>query len=581
MRKSDQLLGINSLALTVRWAFLLAISLWLAMSGGYTWPVVLTLALMGLATTGFTVWAGTGWQMGAYRLVSLMTDGGFALVIYTLTGQLDGSLAWTGALPVIVGSLYYGWLGGLLAGLVMLAAQGLITWQTLPLLDMALSLVLALLLYLAAGVGTVFLARWLGRPVRATPGIGFGAGGRVDPAAGRRRTIYELLSAISATLTYQKIFETTLDVCMEALDALGIPTEKLIGVVLLFSESKQPELYVASARRLIPSDMKVTLPGASGALAEAIEGGVSIVVRDVRIDPEISRFLALQKCRSAYCYPLRSGLDVYGALLFAHVDIEYFTSDCREILDIVGHQSAIALQNARLYRDLGQEKERMMEIQDEARKKMARDLHDGPTQSIAAIAMRVNFARRLMERDTKAAGEELFKIEELARKTTKEIRHMLFTLRPLVLESEGLVAALQSMADKMKDTYSQNVIVQADPAIVESIESGKQAVVFYLAEEAVNNARKHARAAHIWVRLKKLREGLCLLEIEDDGAGFDVAAVDSAYEKRGSLGMINMKERTELVNGLLRIDSKLGRGTRIRVLIPLTNEEAERLQRGQ
>jgi signal transduction histidine kinase len=82
----------------------------------------------------------------------------------------------------------------------------------------------------------------------------------------------------------------------------------------------------------------------------------------------------------------------------------------------------------------------MMDIQEEARKKIARDLHDGPTQSIAAIAMRVNFARRLMERDFKAASEELYKIEELARRTTKEIRHMLFTLRPLVLESQGLVA---------------------------------------------------------------------------------------------------------------------------------------------
>jgi signal transduction histidine kinase len=209
---------------------------------------------------------------------------------------------------------------------------------------------------------------------------------------------------------------------------------------------------------------------------------------------------------------------------------------------------------------------------------LARDLHDGPTQSVAAIAMRVNFARRLMNRDQEAASEELSKIEDLARRTTKEIRHMLFTLRPLVLESKGLVAALEAMAEKMHDTYSQNVLVEADPLVVEHIEAGKQSVVFYLAEEAVNNARKHAEAAHIWVRLKLVQPDMALLSVEDDGVGFNVGAVDANYENRGSLGMINMRERAELLNGILHIDSAEGKGTRINIAIPLTEEAYDRLR---
>jgi signal transduction histidine kinase len=240
----------------------------------------------------------------------------------------------------------------------------------------------------------------------------------------------------------------------------------------------------------------------------------------------------------------------------------------------------IAIQNARLYSDLEQEKNRMMEIQEEARKKLARDLHDGPTQSVAAIAMRLNFVRRLMDRDIKATAEELVKIEDLARRTTKEIRHMLFTLRPLVLESQGLIAALEAMAEKMHETYNQNVIIDADQDVVPQLEMGKQTVIFYIAEEAVNNARKHAQAAHIWVRLKSVDKDLDLLEVQDDGIGFDVNSVDASYETRGSLGMINMRERAELVNGLLRIESAEGRGTRVRVLIPINEEGADRLRRG-
>jgi signal transduction histidine kinase len=266
-------------------------------------------------------------------------------------------------------------------------------------------------------------------------------------------------------------------------------------------------------------------------------------------------------------------------MLFAHPSSDYFSEEYREILDIIGNQAMIAIQNARLYDDLEDEKERMMEIQEEARKKLARDLHDGPTQSVAAIAMRVNFARRLMERDSDAAADELYKIEEMARRTTKEIRHMLFTLRPLVLESQGLQAALESMADKMRETYDQKVYIKTDSQVVSELEMGKQGVIFNIAEEAVNNARKHANAEHIWVRLNSIQDDLALLEIEDDGVGFDVDSVDASYEQRGSLGMVNMRERADLVNGVFHIESAKGEGTQIHILIPLTELAADRLRR--
>jgi signal transduction histidine kinase len=250
----------------------------------------------------------------------------------------------------------------------------------------------------------------------------------------------------------------------------------------------------------------------------------------------------------------------------------------RDALSILTHQAVIALQNARLYSELAEEKERMLEIQEEARKKLARDLHDGPTQSVSAIAMRINFTRRMLQKDPDSAAKELEKIEELVRRTTMEIRHMLFTLRPLVLESQGLVAALKAMAEKMRDTYEQNVIIEVDEQVLTSLEIGKQTVLFYIAEEAVNNARKHAQAAHIWVHLHLLQEDLALLEIRDDGTGFDPQKIGLAYESRGSLGMVNLRERADLVNGILHIESAPQKGTSIQVAFPLTEEAADRLR---
>lgn len=399
----------------------------------------------------------------------------------------------------------------------------------------------------------------------------------------RLREIYNLISSITATLKYQRVLDMALDLSAEVLSSSAASSDRLVSAVLLFTqgEGKRPELAVGSARRFTPSDMRAILPGAQGLISDVIENGQATLSRSISQDPELSRLVALRACTSAYCLPLRAGLDTYGVLLFAHPDPNFFTQSGCDLLDIISHQAVIAIQNARLYSDLEKEKERMLEIQEESRKKLARDLHDGPTQSVSAIAMRLNFARRLMEKDVKATGDELSKIEDLARRTTKEIRHMLFTLRPLVLESQGLEAALDAMAEKMRETYGQNVLIEVNAQLIDQLEMGKQTVVFYIAEEAVNNARKHAQADHIWVRIKFFDKDLGLLEIQDDGVGFDVSAVNASYDQRGSLGMVNMRERTELVNGALRIDSAAGKGTRIQVLIPITEEGADRLRQGK
>lgn len=403
-----------------------------------------------------------------------------------------------------------------------------------------------------------------------------------DIDARRLREIYNLISKVTATLKYQNVLEIALDLGSRVLATPHIPAERLVSAVLLFSEgeSTQPVLTVGSARHFTPTDMRAVLPGTSGLVGEVITEGTPKMQDGLSKDPELNRIVAFRSCNTAYCLPLRAGVDTYGVLLFAHSDPEFFTQSKRELLDIIAHQSVIAIQNARLYSDIQLEKERMIEIQEQEHRKLARDLHDGPTQSMAAIAMRLNFARRLLERDPKATADELAKIEELARRTTKEIRHMLFTLRPLELESQGLIGALKAMAEKTHETYNQNVIVEAQENVISRLEMSKQTIIFYIAEEAINNACKYAQANHIWVRMNNYDTDLVMLEVQDDGVGFDKENVESSYDQRGSLGLKNMSERTEMVNGLFRLESAVGKGTTIRVLIPLTDEASERLRRG-
>ncbi len=390
----------------------------------------------------------------------------------------------------------------------------------------------------------------------------------------RMRAVYNLTASLINTLNYERVLEIALDMATTAFAEPGSNSQQLVSAVLLFDED---ELVVKSARRFTNADLRQALPGETGGIGEAITNGEPGLVPDPIQDPEVGRIVALRTCKSAYVLPLRSGLDIYGVMLFGHPRGDFFNADNCEILEIIASQAISAMQNARLYQELEQEKERMAEAQEEARRKLARDLHDGPTQSVSAIAMRINFARHLMERDPDEAAEEMFRIEDLARQTTKEIRHMLFTLRPLVLESQGLAAALKAMAEKMEETYDQKVLLEVDENTVDVLDMGKLGVIFYVIEEAVTNARKHAQASHIWVRLKSVTPDIALVDVRDNGVGFDVDRIKSSYDSRGSLGLVNLQDRADLVNGVLQIDSRPGHGTKIQVYIPITEAGADTL----
>jgi len=572
----------NWVSITLRWLTLMGIALSLSFGSRFTPAVGIFLIFAALWNVWLSVWLLAKQNRFAHKLILIAVDMLTVYGLYAMSGTLGGGLGWTGILPLITASLMYGLLGAAAVIPINLVVQGLLSLLDGDLYTIGLFLLTLLPIYLIAGAVFGFIGQRMLR-IREEEARAL-VRTRLEAQRAERersRVIYNLISTLSSSLNYQRVLETSLDLSASAIEKIDDVHDQMVSGVLLFvaDESGGTYLQVGSARRFTQADLRLTLRGRQGAIGKAIDGGNPQLTRVISQDPELGMIVALRVCQSVYVVPLRVGLDNYGVMVFGHPEEKYFTPERTEVLDIVGNQSVIAIQNARLYSDLEQEKERILEIQEDARNKLARDLHDGPTQSVAAIAMRVNFARRLIDRNVKAAAEELYKVEELARQTTKEIRHMLFTLRPLVLESQGLIPALESMADKMRDTYEQNVIVMADPHIVSQMEDNKQGVVFYIAEEAVNNARKHAEASHIWVRLHPLEAGLAILEIEDDGGGFDLEDVDSDYEKRGSLGMVNMRERAELVNGRVKIDSALGRGTRVSVIIPLTEDAIERVRR--
>ncbi len=578
MRATKTALLADRIAFTLRWLVFLGLVTALGWGNGIDPNAVTLIIITAILYLGLSTLSLFEKRLPNHENVAVAIDGVIALLFAWLTFINGIPFIWFGLLPIVTGAFYFGFQGGLVISLGATLIGGVILTIDLGNAAAIQAILTPALVMLLSGLLTGFITQLAGYRLRSQQEL---ERTRQEEASkverDRIKALYQITSSMTATLNYQRVLDMALDLTTSALT----PPEESPQMVSAFFLFDGDEMVVGSARRFTPSDHKATFPAQEGVIAESLRSSQSRLITNPDQDPEIRRAVALRSCRAVYCYPLRTSQEMFGVLVFGHPEAEFFDEIRCEILEIVGRQALVALQNARLYRDLELEKERMMEIQEEARKKLARDLHDGPTQSVAALAMRVNFARRLIDRDVRAAGEELFKIEDLARRTTKEIRHMLFTLRPLVLETSGLIAALESMAQKLLETYNQKVVIEAQAGAIEDLELGKQGVIFYIAEEAVNNARKHAEAEFIYVRLIKAHPDVLLLEIEDNGVGFNIGEVDAGYEKRGSLGMVNMRERTELVNGVIQLESTVGKGTRIRVWIPLDDAAAERLRHGK
>jgi signal transduction histidine kinase len=385
----------------------------------------------------------------------------------------------------------------------------------------------------------------------------------------RTRTIYDMAAILSSTLNYEKILTAAMNVGWLGLrDHSREVEEHLISMVLLFRAADN-QLHVVVGRGLTRTDEQRITAGLDGYIGEAFKQTIPTFGDNPRRDVELGNFVAFQTARSVMCVPLRAGYDNYGVMVYGSPFPDAFTDEHTELLTAIGTTATIALQNALLYQNLLDERNKMVEVEEDARKKLARDLHDGPTQDVAVIAMKMGIIQKLLERNPGEVLGELRKVEELARKTTKEIRHMLFTLRPLVLENQGLGPALNQLADKMKETHSQPVTVRVSRDAERALDTHQQGVVFYIVEEAVGNARKHAQASMITVTVNR-QEDVILVNISDNGVGFDTTEAEKkSMERGGHLGMINLRERAEILGGTLRMESTSGKGTSITVVIPV------------
>ena len=243
-----------------------------------------------------------------------------------------------------------------------------------------------------------------------------------------------------------------------------------------------------------------------------------------------------------------------------------FTSADVELLRSVAGLMAGAIENARLHRRLTDREEalerfaeRTVELQESERRRLAGEIHDGISQRIVSLSFHLSAAAEAIAHDPEFAASQIGAAQHLASAALDETRYAIAGLRPPVLDDLGLAASLESLA---RDLPGLSVEVEAVPCrLPEHVETA----VYRIAQEALQNVAKHAEASLAMVRLAEVGDRV-VLEIVDDGAGFDPAAAPSATDTV-RYGLAGIRERAELIGAELQLDSWPGGGTTVRLAI--------------
>jgi signal transduction histidine kinase len=330
--------------------------------------------------------------------------------------------------------------------------------------------------------------------------------------------------------------------------ALGIPDDD--GGFSQFLTSGMSEKLIAS---LGP------LPRTHGMLGAMLETAEPFRTQDIHQDPRFNGWWPRghPDMHSFLGVPIVAPEGVIGAFYLTEKEGESnFTIADQELIQLLAAHAAIAITNARLY-----EQSRELSILSE-RNRLALELHDAVSQKLFSLVLNAEAAATLLDRDANEARAQVVKLQELATQALDELRSLIFELRPPDLERDGLCGALRKHVDVLRRLQPTQIELKGDLELAPDLRRDQD--VFRIAQEALQNALRHAHATHILLRLRA-EDGRLLLDVEDDGVGFDPDAADVRSQR---LGLTSMEERAQRLGARLEVRSAQGAGTTVHLEMP-------------
>ncbi len=239
--------------------------------------------------------------------------------------------------------------------------------------------------------------------------------------------------------------------------------------------------------------------------------------------------------------------------------INYLSSDLQNVGE--------ALETARYKKEFSI---KIIQAQEEERKRLSRDIHDGPAQMLANVLIRSSLIEKTyIEKGPELAFNELEQLKGMVRNAIHEVRRIIYDLRPMALDDLGLLPTLRKYISTIGEYEKEVEFHFQNNGNDQRLRSNFEVSIFRLVQECISNSLKHGKAKHIWVKVEWLRD-IMNVSVKDDGAGFDKNEV-----KDKSFGIIGMKERIELLKGKMTINSAPGNGTIVTFQVPLLEKLIE------
>jgi len=212
----------------------------------------------------------------------------------------------------------------------------------------------------------------------------------------------------------------------------------------------------------------------------------------------------------------------------------------------------------------------IIKAQEEERKRVAREIHDGPAQSLANVVFRVELCEKLMEVDLVRTKEELGELKQIVKNGLQEVRRIIFDLRPMALDDLGLAPAL----NRFRETFQEREGIQVELTIIgveRQLHSSLEIALFRLIQESLSNIKKHAQAKEAIVRLEFAPNKINVM-VEDRGKGFAVDKFYNEVREQESFGLLGMQERVKILGGEMQVKSTPGKGTKVIIGLPAPQE---------
>jgi len=385
-----------------------------------------------------------------------------------------------------------------------------------------------------------------------------------------------ILSRVSAAISSLMDLDAALKVGLDSV--LNIMSGVVGGIMLIDDETKMLS-YRTSHGLSAKYVEEMRFPMGEGIAGKVAQSGRATLLEDISSDPGAAHpdLIKTEGLKAFISVPLRAKDNVLGVLNVASTMARHFTKDDMYLLGSIGDQLGIAIEQAKLYKRLNDARKRyqtllrqMITIQEEERKRIARELHDETSQQLTALALNLQALTEMMEmgnvKDTEIKAM-LKRIHNIVVQAHAEVSRLIRELRPTLLDTLGLPAAIRNLAETNLASRGINVTTEFKGMEQRRLSAEAELTLFRVAQEAMSNVVRHSEAKKAIVRLE-CNSNECILCIEDDGKGFNVSEITHIEKDGRGAGLFGIRERVGAVGGQAYVESQPGKGAKAIAKVP-------------